>query len=207
MPTGVESKEPADDETPRTLRVVYQDGSRFSGVLTSMEENQLTLSCRGVREACRLPLAGVRSLIPLRHGERPDMPAVAGRPGRLEMQGVSLKGRLVADGQRPDANLAWHPEFARNSSPLLAGMSGRIVYREPPPPAPPPNTTARRVRRMIVNGAIVESAAEPPQKPRAAAQRSMHLRTGDTIPCEVTAHRRKGRHLQGPAIGRHLRTA
>ena len=43
----------------------------------------------------RLPLADVRSLISLRHGEGLAAPWVTGKPGRLEMDGVRLQGQLV----------------------------------------------------------------------------------------------------------------
>ncbi len=196
-----DGNEPADPETRRTLRVVYRDGTRFSGTPTRIDDGNLTLNCPGINEALRLPLADVRSLIPLRHGERPVVPVFAGRSGRLEMEGLSLKGQLVGDDGQSEGSLTWHPDLARNSSPLLPGLSGRIVYRDPPPP-PPPGPAARMIRGrrfvMINGGWTQQEQPEPPKKQSAAARPSMRLRTGDTIPCEVTRIDEKGVTLKTP---------
>jgi thiol-disulfide isomerase/thioredoxin len=201
-PPPAAGRAPADPPLPQTLRVVYRDGSRFSGTLTRVEDGRLALTCPGVKEPLRLPLAEarsliplplplaeVRSLIPLPHGKGADAPPAAGRAGRLELEGVSLKGRLVSDDAQPDSGrLVWHPDLARNASPLPPGLSGRIVYREPPP-AP----SVRPVNRLpvpvgMVAGVIRSSRPAEPTPPRSPSggRRSMHLRTGDTIPCEVT---------------------
>ena len=93
-PAGKSSTDAVVRMPERTLRLVYRDGSRFSGMLMRIEDTQVTMACPGVKEALRLPLAELRSLISLRPGERP--PEVPGKLGRLEMEGVSLKGRLVS---------------------------------------------------------------------------------------------------------------
>src|SRR5207244_842404 len=108
----------------RSLRLVYRDGSRVSGTLTRIEDTHLTLTCPGVKEPLRLPLAELRSLISLRPGEGPPAPSVAGKAGRLEIEGVNLKGRLVNGSEQPDAScLVWHPDLGLNASPLLHGVS------------------------------------------------------------------------------------
>jgi peroxiredoxin len=120
-----------------TLRLVYRDGSRFSGSLTRVEDQCLTLACPGIKEPLRLPLAELRALIPMQQGDRPAAPSIAGKLGRLEMDGVSLKGRLVkASGGHDTSCLVWHPELGQSASPLLPGLSGRIIYRDPQPPTP-----------------------------------------------------------------------
>src|SRR5262249_31253635 len=91
-------KAPADSIAgmpERALRVAYGDGSRSSGTPSRIEDGHLTLACPGVKEPLRLPLGGVRSLIVLHHAESPPMTSGGGRPGRLEMDGANLKGRLV----------------------------------------------------------------------------------------------------------------
>ena len=87
----------------RTLRVVYRDGTRISGTPTRIEDTHLTLTCPGAKEPLRLPLAELRSMIALRHSEAPAVPSLTGKPGRLEMEGLSLKGRLVDGNEQQDA--------------------------------------------------------------------------------------------------------
>jgi thiol-disulfide isomerase/thioredoxin len=177
------------DAADRTLRLVYRDGSRLSGTPTRIDDTHLTLSCPGVMEPMRLPLTELRCLIGLSHTGSPSAPPVAGRMGRLEMEGVSLKGRLVEGSEQPEAScLVWHPDFGLNASPLHPGPSGRIVYREPPPPPrPPPPAAVAHGQLVIINGKPVASppprvpAPPPPNTPR-----YLHLRSGDTIPCEVS---------------------
>jgi thiol-disulfide isomerase/thioredoxin len=204
-------KGPADaaaGNSGRTLRLVYRDGSRFSGTPTRIEDTHVTLACPGVTESLRLPLAELRSLIALRHGKGPTTPPVEGRPGRLEADGLHLPGRLVPGAEQPDAScLVWHPDLGLGASPLVPGVSGRIVYRAPPAPAP--SVRADRPGAVmggaIVGGARVLFPANPPgmgggtvPQSQPARQRSLHLRSGDTIPCEVLGIDEKGVTFKTP---------
>ena len=69
--------------------------------------------CPGVKEPLTLPLADVRSLIPLGNENDPVASETAGRGGRLDMEGLGLKGRLVR---------RWR--IGRCSRPHLAARSG-----------------------------------------------------------------------------------
>jgi thiol-disulfide isomerase/thioredoxin len=208
-PSLFSGKSSTDSATPqRTLRVAYRDGSRFSGTPTRIEDTHLTLACPGVKEALRLPLAELRSLIVLRPGEGPVL-STAGRPGRLEMDGISLKGRLVDGSEKKGAGplgaselgircLVWHPDLCLNASPLLPGASGRIVYRDPrPQPSVPQVQRAAPAARL---GQVREVAAQSvrPAQPASAGRRSLHLRSGDTIPCRVTGINDKGLLFKSP---------
>ena len=53
--------------SPRKMRAVYQDGSRVSGELVKVEDGVLAFTVPGIEETLRLPLAGLRSLVVLRH--------------------------------------------------------------------------------------------------------------------------------------------
>jgi hypothetical protein len=55
------------EDAPRMIRAVYRDGSRVSGELAGVEEGVLVLTVPGIQEPLRLPLAGLRSLVVLRH--------------------------------------------------------------------------------------------------------------------------------------------
>jgi thiol-disulfide isomerase/thioredoxin len=221
-----------------TLRLVYRDGLRLSGTLRRSEDTHLTLSCPGVKEPLRLPLADLRSLIVQRVGEH--RAEVEGKPGRLEMEGVSLKGRLVSGAEQPDAScLVWRPDLALNASPLRHGVSGRIVYRDPPPaPKPNPAVKGRVIMRQegnvviqqgnvviqqmirpdgrviiqqvgpdgrimlqhIANGPVDIRAGQSGTsgQPPSSGRLSLHLRSGDTIPCEVTRIDEKGVTFKTP---------
>ena len=55
------------EDAARMIRTVYRDGSRVSGELVGVEEGVLVLTVPGIQEPLRLPLAGLRSLVVLRH--------------------------------------------------------------------------------------------------------------------------------------------
>jgi thiol-disulfide isomerase/thioredoxin len=200
------------------LRLAYSDGSRVSGTLAHIEDMHVTLSCAGVKEPLRLPLAGLRSLIVLRPGDGPRAALAAGRPGRLDMDGVSLKGRLVDSKEQPNAGcLVWHPDLGLSASPLLPGAAGRIIYRETPRPRPG-NPVIRRsviagggvilqrvVRpdgRVVIQQIVPGSGRTVPDDtlalPPSSGQRSLHLRSGDRIPCVVTGMDEKGITIKTP---------
>jgi hypothetical protein len=67
--------EDAEDAAPRMIRAVIQDGSRVSGDVVKIGDGVLDLSVPGIQEPLRLPLAGLRALVVLRH----DAPGGKGR--------------------------------------------------------------------------------------------------------------------------------
>ena len=118
------------------------------------------------------------------------------------MDGISVKGRFV--DTKPEASLMWQPDLARSPSQLLPGLSGRIVYREPPPPPPPvrPITRAAIAGGIMVLGgmgvATTEVSTTTVARPPSSGGPSIHLRTGDTIPCVVTHIDEKGVTFKAP---------
>ncbi|HTI51285.1 MAG TPA: TlpA disulfide reductase family protein, partial [Planctomycetaceae bacterium] len=179
---------PPEDDAPRGLAASFTDSSRLSGEIVRVEEQVVGLKSPGIREPLALPLAELRSLIVQRH-EAP-IAAEGGRAGNLEMEGVKLRGRLVDGAIQPGASpLVWQPLGSATASPLRPDATGRIVYREPPPPpaAKPAQAPAARVRRPAnaVEG-FVQAIAGDPSASQPGRVKSLYLRTGDTIPCEVT---------------------
>ncbi len=197
------------DEKPRGLRVVYQDGSRYSGDLQKVEKGFLVLKVPSVAEMLRLPVAGLRSLLILTQTDL-DAPVKDESTGRLEVPGVRLTGKLVDAGEKPGSScLAWQPVSSETASPLVPGVSGHIIYKDPPPPAPPQQVTQQQQimqiqRRQIQmqrvqaqeKGAgamalrFMNAMAEPSTSPSVAGpgeeRRSLYLRDGDVIPSVVT---------------------
>lgn len=191
---------PAETD-PAAARALFHDGTQVSGEIAKVADGALWVKSAAIREPLRLPLKSLRSVIALRHetasseneagtdaGKELD-----GRLGTLELEGVRLRGRLV-DGreERETSCLVWHPVGSTLASGIRPGASGRIVYREPPPPPKqvqqtPPGMGGVRVNRVAIakpRGGVIPSGQRPGQK--GAGQPSLYLRTGDTIPCEVT---------------------
>jgi peroxiredoxin len=204
------------DEKPQGLRVVYQNGSRYSGELRKVEKGDLVLAVPGLAEPLRLPVAGLRSLVILTQAEA-DAPVKDESTGRIEIPGVRLTGKLVDAGKTPGAScLAWQPVSSETSSALAEGISGRIIYKEPPPPAPVQQVTQQQQMMMIQRRQIqlqqraqvqeqgagamalrfMNAMAEPTTTPGSTdadtERRSLYLRDGDVIPSVVTKIDEKG---------------
>src|SRR5207253_2680874 len=75
-----------------------------------------------------------------------NTPADAPPEGRLELEGISLHGRLknAETGDAPD--LVFQPRYSTIGSPLAPDVSGRLVFRETPPEQlkPPPSQSPRQ---------------------------------------------------------------
>ncbi len=179
---------PANNEALRaTVRASYADGTRLGGTLQQAEAGALLLAVPEIREPVRLPLEGLRSLVTL-HPEAAPKPE-SGPHGVLELNGARLPGQM-ANGRGGDS-LSWKPDGSASAAPVLPSVSGRIDYKKkdptPPEPTPPPIPPRMQVG---IFGALKDAAdrfaAGAPAR-LAAGRLALHLRTGDVIPCEVTA--------------------
>jgi thiol-disulfide isomerase/thioredoxin len=179
---------PDESQSP-AVRVGYHDGIYVGGDLLKIADGSVWMTSPAVAGKLRLPQEGLRSIIVV-HPDSPGDGDSTEPIGTLELDGTRLRGRLT-DGQAEAGAscLVWQPLGSTVGSHLRTGISGRIVYREPPPPpkTAQPQGRAGVARMMVVNGAVVQQQA-PIKKPagKGAAQPSLYLRTGDTIPCEVT---------------------
>jgi thiol-disulfide isomerase/thioredoxin len=200
----------AQDENPASgIRAVSQDGTRVSGALFNVENGALCLSVLGVKEFLRLPVAGLRSLVMIRNDQPPRVRAET--VPVLELAGLRLPGRLLDGRAEAEAScIVWQPQGSATASHLRAGVSGKIVLREPPPSPPAPiDPTDRETRLMLAKqmrargaqmkavqvivqqpngGLMVQMQPLPAQAaaPSPPAKPSLHLRSGDVIPAEVT---------------------
>lgn len=192
---------PPGDEAVRPFRAFYLDGTRLSGELTRIADDYLGLTCPAIQEPLRLPLSEVRSLAVLKHDDASTTATAEGRAGRLELTGLKLHGRLTAGREQPNTScLVWHPDFSATASALRPGIAGRIVYRDPPPPAPKVAQPAMQQPQPVgFAGAFLKALAGGPNAAPAAVaggKRTMHLRSGDTVPCEVTKITEEGVHFK-----------
>jgi peroxiredoxin len=198
--SGVFLSLPGDDK-PRAIRAVYQDGTRLSGGLEKVEKGSLVLNVPGVSQLPRLPVSGLRSLVTMRHPDAPPLPK-SDSTGRLELDGLRIPGRLgTGRAQTGTSCLVWQPLASDTASAIKAGVSGRIVYREPRPTAPPrvPDQNqgmvfinAPQPRQAAGVGGMVlrfaQALAESPPETASTTEerRSLYLRDGDVIPSVIT---------------------
>jgi thiol-disulfide isomerase/thioredoxin len=206
---------PLPAEAVVVLRVTCHDGSQFSGRLTGIQNGIVLLACPEIDEPLRLPLAATRSIGHQTSGKRTSfVSTVSGREGRLEIDGLKLPGRLVDGTENSDAScLVWHPDYSANSSPLARELSGRIVYRDPPKPKPvaakPAQNGRLRAVRLPQRKPAIQGFGDafkkmllgkvtPAKKPRIRAAQTLHLRSGDTIPCDVVSVDEDGLYFTTP---------
>ena len=100
----------------------------------------------------------------------------------------------------PTSQLAWSGSHkaVRTPSPLQAGVSGRIVYREPSSqqarPAELACPSAPKEPRGSLSGFSRAGRIRQPQT--AGKRKSLYLRSGDVIPSEVTSIDENGVHFR-----------
>lgn len=173
--------------TPRSVSVALQDGARLSGKLESLGATDLVITNPEITEPLRIRYAQLHGLNNLQSKLLNETGTTEGRRGRLEIGGLKLHGRLAPFVETADASsIAWHPEGSLTSSPLLPNAAGKIVYRDPPPPKPKASVQLRVQQpqpKAVFLGPIVK---KPVQKDVAAAH-TLHLRSGDNIPCTIVS--------------------
>lgn len=172
---------------PRALRAVYLTGMKISGDLIRVENRNVWLKSPGIQEPIATPLDALQSLVVLAtHSDPPELPQ---RKGRLETAGVILHGCLI-DGKAGDSScFVWQPARSLTASALQKNIAARIIYREPPPKPATPNAQQQQANQNAVPQRIVRrmnTKTTTPSKTKNAQSR-LHLRTGDTIDCEVVS--------------------
>jgi len=197
------------EDRPREIRAVYQDGTRLCGGIDQVEKGALVMTVPGITEHPRLPAAGLRSLVVMKHPDQAPLPK-SDSTGRLELDGLRLPGQLAESKAQPGSScLFWQPLGCETASALKPGVSGRIVYKEPPPPVTPPMAeqnnqvrammiaqqrqlfAARQAQPQDAGGMVLRfmtAMAESPTETRTATdeRRSLYLRDGDVIPSIIT---------------------
>jgi thiol-disulfide isomerase/thioredoxin len=180
---------------PRALRAMYRNGQRISGDLIKIENDAVWLRCPGIKDAVVVPIESLQSLVRLTTaGEQPpaSTEAATSREGRLELLETSLRGHLVGTAESQPGELIWQPNYSKRPSPLKTGTSARVVYREPVQKLKPQSTnTVTRARAFPVGGVafVTNSATSSATPVRSIGSRKplLHLRSGDTIPCDTVA--------------------
>ncbi len=186
----------------RNVHVMYQDGTRIGGLLTRTGSAMIGIICPEIVQPVAAPVQGLSGITMLQAAP----PATGGPPGKtmhLELADTKLRGRLVDGREQPGAScLAWQPESSETASPLRSGVNGKIASKSPPPAVKkPPRQTAGRAPGLRIFGGNRAQPAEPVAAPVKAAskdQKFLHLRSGDTIPCEVKSIDERGVTFETP---------
>ena len=150
-----------------------------AATLLKVEKGDVLLSVPGVKETLRLPSAMVRSCS--RSSRTSRTVAVREQIGRLEMDGLALRGRLV-DGASERAGARWPPTGSESASALRPGVSGRIVYRETA-------TTTTRTTTTVTGNVVFQ--------PQMAAVARAGPRAARAAVAEEIVVRRRGRREAG----------
>ncbi|MSR58160.1 MAG: TlpA family protein disulfide reductase [Planctomycetaceae bacterium] len=193
----------ADVGPPEPVTATYQDAARFSGELVRVDDNAVWLSSPAFGNGLRLPRQGMRS-VSVRANEK-IAPAQEKGVAVLEIEGVKLRGRLIDGSAQPGAScLVWQPQGSRTAGALRPGATGRILFREPKraPRASADTRTktirveqqeqvrARQVAAMAAAARVAQAqtpvASAEEIRPRRGDQKSIYLRSGDSVPGEVT---------------------
>lgn len=175
---------------PRQLRTSHLDGTQLSGSLESIGAGTLRISAPGILESIETPVSMLRALVILDPITKP-IPRLA---ARLEMDGVKLRGVLEdnAAAEVDGGLLLWKPLSSATASLLRPGIPARLVFRDSPsePVVASAHAPAVRVLRAQPGGggALLAGRGGSTDAPRAEVvtqRRALHLRTGDTVPCDV----------------------
>lgn len=177
----------------RSASVALQDGSRISGRLEAIDAEGLAIACPEIDEPLRVPYSqfrGFNNLQP-KPPEEPNKPE--GRSGRIELAGLRLHGRLIPSVEGPNGSaIAWRPDSSLTGSPLRPDAAGRIVFRDPPPPQPKNVIRQRAVNQPQPKKVFLGPAGNKPAADPKAATHTLHLRSGDNIPCTVVSMDEEG---------------
>ena len=212
-------REPA----PCAICVTRRSGSRVSGELLKVEDATIWLKSPGVQGDLHAPVDDVQTVtfheppppdIATSDRKEPDG-AAPRRSGRLELEGVTLRGWLE-DGEEGEGScLVWRPKGSLTASPLAHGLSGRIVFQERTPVIRKRSerNNAKRAQadaggglRMILPAAVVNALSNVGEAPAEARSPTgphpamMHLRSGDAIACSVVKIDADGVTFASPAV-------
>ncbi len=187
---------------PRPLRAVFLSGVKISGELLRVEKRNIVLKSPGIEQSIVVPIDALQTLVVL--APTSDPPASPQRKGRLEINGMTLHGCLVDNNPDHDAEgcLTWQPASSTKSSVIQKGISGRIVYRDSP--LEEPVQTNEEEQSIILGGGglavrqrtrTVKNQPRSRKKPKSGGA-VLHLRTGDTIPCEAISIDERGLTFQ-----------
>lgn len=204
--SDTETDDPADDDVPR-FRVVSHFGSQMTGTWQAITDGRLGLTPSSTSQPVSIGNTHISRISRIGTTKTPsDLPAIsaAGLIGRLEMADGKLTGRLVASSaDAAPTPIRFQPV---GSEPVTATteFSGCLYFREPPTAAQLAAAKKQEARERQQRLARERAAAQRPAAnfgimdvfnrafdniASAATNKtkSLQLRSGETIPCEITS--------------------
>lgn len=190
-----EKRADSEDKSSAMAQVITHGGVRLRGEIQSTLGGRLTLASEVIGEPIEFSNADISRITVA--NPQPAMPeASAFILGRLQFADGRLTGRMVdTEGELQPTPLRFAPRHAAAVH-LRPSFSGRMVYRESPPPETAKQRRDREQRQAAMdrrpgNGvwnALARAFGNNPSNKRVdPSPRSMHLRSGEIIPCEVTS--------------------
>ncbi len=219
-----------DSGEPGSMVAAFGDGSRLHGTLTGVSETEVTVSNPVLIEPAACNFSQLMTLGWTEKSEGTSDTSAegtaattepegakeeesGGRMGTLNLDGLSLKGKLVPN----DASqgwLMWQASLAHGAVAIKPGQSGTLVYREPPP-KPTAEDLARQaaIDQQQPPGGVVENifrmftrpvTPKSPNSKKEGMRHLLHLRSGDVIPCDVKELNAKGAVIASPVTSATL---
>jgi thiol-disulfide isomerase/thioredoxin len=220
----------SDAGEPGNMVAAFGDGSRLHGKLSGVSETEVTISNPVLLEPAACSFSQLMTLGSTERSEGTGDTAAdgtatttqpegateeesGGRMGTLNLEGLSLKGKLVPN----DASqgwLMWQASLARGAVAIKPGQNGMLVYREPPP-KPTSEDLARQaaIDQQQPAGGVVENifrlftrpvTPKNPNTKKEGMRHLLHLRSGDVIPCDVKELNAKGAVIASPVTSATL---
>ena len=189
-----------DEPRQPAVTILLKNGVRLSGDLKQIGQDALVLQSPAIKQPVTLPVKDLQALVLLGTVAASD----EAQNCRLELPGVSLRGNLHDARQAEDSSLVFQPAGSSVASPLAADVVGKLIFREAPPVAKPDPLQPRV--EVPPRGAVVPAPApfglgllfgirQPGTstvKPKPPGDCLLHLRTGDTLPCQVESIDERG---------------
>ena len=189
-----------------TVQALSRNGMRLSGALRAIGSDAIEMRCLGIDEPVALPLATLDSLIFLK---KPDSEASWSTDlARLRIGDASILGQLVSGRNEGQSSaLVWKSEASKHVSAIANSATGSIVFRERQRPVAKPRSDRVAGNTGFVGGVLrlfskSRSDARPTSKPARSSQGpTLHLRSGDSIPCEPKRITKEGITFASPVTG------
>lgn len=195
------------------------NGSRVSGQFLGVQDAAIQIQPPGIKEQLASPFKQILSLNAWESSHR--NPLARGN-AVLQTEGLQLRGKFSKPDSPPPSSqspLNWRPEMSHTSALLHSDASLAIKFHRIVTPAsedpPAGNSPAKKPNDKdpaLFGFNLPPKPAPAPARTRSANSRSdavaqqpsLHLVTGDTIPCTVTKIDDKGIGFDSPMTSSHF---
>jgi len=190
------------EEEQNSVQVVSRTGMKLTGDIVSLRDHAVELRCRGIKDPIVLSLASLRGLVFLSNSDS-EIAKPAKTP-LLQISDVSMVGQLVDGKDQGQGNdlataLVWKPTASKTAAAISHHASGSITYREPPAPIKKKSNAKQVERSTGIVGGLIRLFSHTEKNSQASridtglsSGATLHLRSGDSIPCQPTRIDREG---------------